>query len=242
MATTGLGIVNEGVDMNQERAGIIPSVVDTSSGQPRGMDIYSALLQQRIVSVEGPIGDQMAGPIVAQLLWLDAQDSTKPIFMYINSPGGVVTAGLAIYDAMQHVKAPVYTICAGQAASMGSVLLMAGEPGHRYSLPNSTIMIHQLLGGAQGQATDVMIRAAYMAKLKDRMNDLYEKHTGVPKAELERLMERDNFLFPEDAIKLKLIDGIIQPGDEKLRALQTAVGKVAMANANVKPEGPKGPV
>lgn len=240
MTAMGLGVVNADVDMSQERAGVVPMVVDTSSGQPRGMDIYSALLQQRIVCVEGPIGDQMAGPIVAQLLWLEAQDPNKPIYMYINSPGGVVTAGLAIYDTMQHIKAPVHTICAGQAASMGSVLLMAGEAGHRYSLPNSTIMIHQLLGGAQGQATDVMIRASYMQALKDRMNGLYEKHTGVPRKDLERLMDRDNFLFPEDAMKLNLIDGIIKPGDEKMTKLLEAISKVSMANTNVRPpEAPK---
>lgn len=189
---------------------IIPTVEETTSRGSLRYDIFSRLLKERIVFVSGPVHDEMATVIVAQLLFLEADNPSKEISMYINSPGGVVTSGLSIYDTMQYIKPKVSTVCIGQAASMGSLLLAAGEPGMRYSLPNSRIMVHQPSGGYQGQATDIMIHAQETQKLKDRLNQIYVKHTGRKLEEVEKALERDNFMDPDDAKKWGLIDEIVE--------------------------------
>jgi len=187
---------------------LIPIVVDQTSKGERSYDIYSRLLKERIIFVTGPIDDSVASVVCAQLLFLESQDQHKDIFMYINSPGGVVSSGLAMYDTMQYVKPDVATLCIGQAASAGSLLLMAGAKGKRISLPHSKIMIHQPSGGYQGQATDIEIHAQEILKTKKTLNDLYAKHTGTPLAQIEQAMERDTFMTPEQALKFGLIDKI----------------------------------
>ena len=189
---------------------IIPTVEETTSRGSIRYDIFSRLLKERIVFISGPVHDDMATVIVAQLLFLEAENPTKEIAMYINSPGGVVTSGLSIYDTMQYVQPKISTVCIGQAASMGSLLLAAGEPGMRYSLPNSRMMVHQPSGGYQGQATDIMIHAQETQKLKDRLNQIYVKHTGQKIKNVETALERDNFMSPEDAKKWGLIDDIVE--------------------------------
>lgn len=197
---------------------VIPSVDEyTSRGHIR-YDIFSRLLKERIIFVNGPIHDDMAWVIVAQLLHLEAENPSKEISMYINSPGGVVTSGLSIYDTMQYIRPKVSTLVVGQAASMGSLLLTAGEKGMRFALPNSRIMVHQPSGGYQGQATDIMIHAQETQKLKDRLNNIYVKHTGQTLKKVEGALERDNFMSPEEAKDWGLIDEIVEnraKGDEE---------------------------
>ena len=182
---------------------------ETNSRGSIRYDIFSRLLKERIIFVAGPVQDDMATVIVAQLLFLEADNPNKEISMYINSPGGIVTSGLSIYDTMQYIKPRVSTVCIGQAASMGSLLLTAGAPGMRFSLPNSRIMVHQPSGGFQGQATDIMIHAQETQKLKDRLNGIYVKHTGRSLKEVEDALERDRFMSAEDAKEWGLIDEIV---------------------------------
>ncbi|MBK1634604.1 ATP-dependent Clp protease proteolytic subunit [Rhodovulum adriaticum] len=188
---------------------LVPMVVEQTSRGERAYDIFSRLLKERIIFVTGPVHDGMASLIVAQLLHLEAENPTKDISMYINSPGGVVTSGLSIYDTMQYIKPKVSTLVVGQAASMGSLLLAAGAPGMRFSLPNSRIMVHQPSGGYQGQATDIMIHAQETQKLKDRLNQIYVKHTGQEFQAVVDALERDNFMDPEAAKAWGLIDEIV---------------------------------
>ncbi|MBD0391178.1 ATP-dependent Clp endopeptidase proteolytic subunit ClpP [Wolbachia endosymbiont of Pentalonia nigronervosa] len=188
---------------------LVPIVIEQTSRGERAYDIYSRLVKERIIFVTGPIEDNMASVVVAQLLFLESENPDKDIYMYINSPGGVVTAGLSIYDTMQYIKPDVSTLCIGQAASMGSLLLSAGTSGKRYSLPNSRIMIHQPSGGYQGQATDIEIHANEILRVKKRLNQIYEKHTGNSLKKVEEMMERDKFLDPEEARKIGLIDKVI---------------------------------
>lgn len=188
---------------------LVPMVVEQSNRGERAFDIYSRLLRERIIFLTGPVEDHSASLIVAQLLFLEAENPKKEISFYINSPGGVVTSGLSIYDTMQFIRCPVTTLCVGQAASMGSLLLTAGEAGMRFSLPNSEIMVHQPSGGYQGQATDIMIHAKRTEQLKKRLNEIYVKHTGRTYEEVEAALERDNFLTPEDAKAWGLIDEIL---------------------------------
>ena len=189
---------------------LVPMVVEQTSRGERAYDIYSRLLKERIVFLSGPVHDGMATLMVAQLLFLEAENPSKEISMYINSPGGVVTSGLSIYDTMQYIRPKVSTLVVGQAASMGSLLLTAGEKGMRFALPNSRIMVHQPSGGYQGQATDIMIHARETQKLKDRLNEIYVKHTGQEFATVEAALERDNFMSPEDAKAWGLIDEIVE--------------------------------
>ncbi|WP_420860020.1 ATP-dependent Clp protease proteolytic subunit [Marivivens marinus] len=188
---------------------LVPMVVEQTARGERAYDIFSRLLKERIIFVNGPVHDGMASLIVAQLLHLEAENPKKEISMYINSPGGVVTSGLSIYDTMQYIRPKVSTLCIGQAASMGSLLLTAGEAGMRFSLPNSRIMVHQPSGGYQGQATDIMIHAEETLKLKRRLNEIYVKHTGQKLKDVEAALERDNFMDPEEAKKWGLIDEIL---------------------------------
>lgn len=189
---------------------VIPTVEETTARGSIRYDIFSRLLKERIIFVSGPVHDEMATVIVAQLLFLEAENPSKEISMYINSPGGVVTSGLSIYDTMQYIKPAVSTVCIGQAASMGSLLLAAGSPGMRYSLPNSRIMVHQPSGGYQGQATDIMIHAQETQKLKDRLNEIYVKHTGQNFETVVNALERDNFMDPQQAKDWGLIDQIVE--------------------------------
>ena len=189
---------------------VIPFVIEKTSNGERAYDIYSRLLKDRIVMLSTPIDDNVASSIVAQLLFLEAEDPKKDIYLYINSPGGVVTAGLAIYDTMQLIKPDVVTICVGQAASMAAVLLAAGAEGKRYSLPHSRIMIHQPLGGFQGQATDIEIHAKEILRLKDTLNEILSKHTGQPKDRIERDTDRDYFMSAQEALEYGLIDKVLE--------------------------------
>jgi len=189
---------------------LVPMVVEQTSRGERAYDIFSRLLKERIIFVTGPVHDGMSSLIVAQLLHLEAENPSKDISMYINSPGGVVTSGLSIYDTMQYIKPKVSTLVVGQAASMGSLLLTAGAAGMRFSLPNSRIMVHQPSGGYQGQATDIMIHAQETQKLKDRLNQIYVKHTGQDIQSVVDALERDNFMDPETAKDWGLIDEIVE--------------------------------
>jgi ATP-dependent Clp protease protease subunit len=188
---------------------LIPTVIETTGQVERAYDIYSRLLKDRIIFLGEPIDDHIANLIIAQLLFLDAENSTKDIKFYINTPGGSVTAGLAIYDTMQFIKADVSTICVGMAASMGAVLLAAGAPGKRLSLPNSEIMIHQVMGGFEGQATDIKIRSEHILNIKDRLNKILAQHTKQDLKTIERDTERDHYLTPAEAKNYHLIDKII---------------------------------
>ena len=188
---------------------LVPMVVEQTSRGERAYDIFSRLLKERIIFVNGPVHDGMSTLVIAQLLHLEAENPTKEISMYINSPGGVVTAGLSIYDTMQYIKPKVSTLCVGQAASMGSLLLTAGAKDMRFSLPNYSIMVHQPSGGYQGQATDIMIHAEFTQKLKRRLNEIYVTHTGQDYDTVEAALERDNFMSPEEAQALGLIDKIV---------------------------------
>ena len=195
--------------MNSYMNSYVPMVVERSNRGERAYDIYSRLLKDRIVFVGGPIDDNVANVVVAQLLFLESEDPDKDIHLYINSPGGVVTAGLAIYDTMQYIRPDVSTICIGQAASMGSLLLTAGAKGKRYALPLARIMIHQPLGGAQGQSTDIQIQAKEILRLREVGNDILAKHTGQPREKLFADTERDNFMTAEEAKEYGLIDEVI---------------------------------
>ena len=189
---------------------LIPMVVEQTSRGERAFDIYSRLLKERIVFVVGPINDNVASLVTAQLLFLESENPNKEISFYINSPGGLVTSGLGIYDTMQYINSPVSTLCIGQASSMGSFLLSAGEKGKRYSLPNSRIMVHQPSAGFQGQATDIQIHAKEILSLKTRLNTIYSKHTGKSVDEISKALERDNFMTPEEAKKFGLIDSVVE--------------------------------
>ena len=189
---------------------LIPMVVEQSSRGERAYDIYSRLLKERIVFVVGQINDHVASLVTAQLLFLESENPKKEIYMYINSPGGLVTSGLGIYDTMQYVKPDVSTLCIGQAASMGSFLLAAGQKGKRYSLPNSRIMVHQPSAGFQGQATDIEIHANEVMSLKKRLNEIYSKHTGKNVEEIKQSLERDNFMTPQNAKDFGLIDKVVE--------------------------------
>jgi ATP-dependent Clp protease protease subunit len=191
----------------------IPIVIDKDGENERTYDIYSRLLKERIVFIGEEIDDYMSNIVVAQLLFLQSQDSTKDICMYINSPGGSVTSGLAIYDTMQFVKCPIATYCIGQAASMGAILLAAGTKGKRHSLPNSRIMIHQPLGGASGQATDIKIQAEEILRLKEKLADILAHHSSKDRKLLDRDMDRDFFMSPEEAKKYGLIDKVVIKGE-----------------------------
>jgi len=188
---------------------LIPMVVEQSSRGERAYDIYSRLLKERIVFVVGPINDNVASLVTAQLLFLESEDPKKAISLYINSPGGLVTAGLGIYDTMQYIKPDVSTLCIGQAASMGSFLLAAGAKGKRFSLPNSRIMVHQPSAGFQGQATDIEIHAKEVLSLKKRLNEIYSKHTNKSFDEIKESLERDNFMTPDNAKDFGLIDKVV---------------------------------
>jgi ATP-dependent Clp protease protease subunit len=189
---------------------LVPMVVEQTSRGERAYDIYSRLLKERIIFLGGPVHDGMSSLICAQLLFLESENPSKEISMYINSPGGVVTAGLSIYDTMQYIRPKISTLVIGQAASMGSLLLTAGEKGMRFSLPNSRIMVHQPSGGYQGQATDIMIHAQETLKLKRRLNEIYVRHTGNDYDTVEQALERDNFMSAEDAKAWGLIDQILE--------------------------------
>ena len=189
---------------------LVPTVIEQSSRGERAYDIYSRLLKDRIIMLSGEFNDDLANSIIAQLLFLDAQDPDKDIYLYINSPGGSVTAGLAIYDTMNFINADVQTIVIGMAASMGSVLLAAGEKGKRYALPNSEVMIHQPLGGAQGQATEIEIAARHILKTRDKLNKILSDATGQPIEVIEKDTDRDNYLTAEEAVEYGLIDGILE--------------------------------
>eukprot|EP00879_Flechtneria_rotunda_P004480 GHRR01004734.1.p1 GENE.GHRR01004734.1~~GHRR01004734.1.p1 ORF type:complete len:230 (+),score=41.39 GHRR01004734.1:279-968(+) len=196
----------------------IPYVIETSSRGERAYDIYSRLLKERIICVNGPIDDGTSNVVVAQLLYLESQHPEQKISMYINSPGGVVTAGLAIYDTMQYVRCPISTLCVGQAASMASLLLAAGEPGERRCLPNARIMVHQPIGGAQGQASDILIQAKEIERLRDLLIQLYVRHTKQGKETIGKTLDRDFYMDPANAREWGLIDHVIEH-----RPLETAV-------------------
>jgi len=189
---------------------LVPVVVESTSRGERSFDIFSRLLRERIVFVTGGVEDNMASLIVAQLLFLESENPSKPISMYINSPGGVVTAGMAIHDTMQYIKPQVSTVCVGQAASMGSFLLAAGEPGMRIALPNARIMVHQPSGGARGMASDIEIQAKEILRIRARMNALYVKYTGQSLTEIERALDRDTFLEADEALKFGIVDKVFE--------------------------------
>jgi len=189
--------------------GLVPMVVEQTNRGERAYDIYSRLLKERIIFLVGPVEDHVSSLICAQLLFLESENPTKDISFYINSPGGLVTAGLAIYDTMQYIRPDISTVCIGQAASMGSLLMAAGAAGKRYSLPNSRIMVHQPSGGFSGQATDIEIHAKEILSLRSRLNDIYVKHTGQKIDTIEEAMERDRFLAPEDAKEFGIIDEVV---------------------------------
>ncbi|MBN44412.1 MAG: ATP-dependent Clp endopeptidase, proteolytic subunit ClpP [Rhodobiaceae bacterium] len=199
------------MDKNNMLVGnLIPMVVEQSNRGERAYDIYSRLLKERIIFVTGPVEDYMASVIIAQLLFLEAENPKKEVSMYINSPGGVVSSGLAIYDTMQYIKPEVSTLCIGQAASMGSLLLSAGATGKRFSLPNARIMVHQPSGGFQGQASDIERHAQEILSLRSRLNDIYVKHTGQNLKTIEKALDRDTFMTSDDALKFGLIDKVVE--------------------------------
>ena len=189
---------------------LIPTVIEKSTYGERAYDIYSRLLKDRIIFLGEPISDHVANIVIAQFLFLDAENKSKDIKFYINSPGGSVSAGMAIYDTMQYIKSDVSTICIGMAASMGAVLLASGAKGKRFALPNSEIMLHQIMGGAEGQATDIKIRAEHILKIKDRLNKILSEHTGQPILKIDKDTDRDNYMTADEAKKYRLIDKIIK--------------------------------
>ena len=196
--------------LSEQMSSLVPMVVEQSSKGERAYDIYSRLLKERIIFLTGQINDNVASLVTAQLLFLEAEDPKKEIYLYINSPGGLVTAGLGIYDTMQYIKPDISTLCIGQAASMGSFLLAAGTKGKRFSLPNSRIMVHQPSAGFQGQATDIEIHANEVLSLKKRLNEIYSKHTGKTVEEIKSALERDNFMTAETAKSFGLIDEVVE--------------------------------
>ena len=189
---------------------LVPTVVEQTNRGERAYDIFSRLLKERIIFLNGPVDDGLAALICSQLLFLESENPTKDISMYINSPGGIVTSGLAIYDTMEYIRPDVSTVCMGQAASMGSLLLNAGAAGKRYSLPNARIMTHQPSGGFQGQASDIEIHAKEILDLRRRLNGIYEKHTGKTLKQIEKIMERDTFMTADDAKDFGLIDAVVE--------------------------------
>ena len=198
------------IKLSEHMSNLVPMVVEQSSKGERAYDIYSRLLKERIIFLTGQINDNVASLVTAQLLFLEAEDPKKEIYLYINSPGGLVTAGLGIYDTMQYVKPDISTLCIGQAASMGSFLLAAGTKGKRFSLPNSRIMVHQPSAGFQGQATDIEIHANEVLSLKERLNEIYSKHTGKSVDEIKSALERDNFMTADVAKSFGLIDEVVE--------------------------------
>ena len=198
------------IKFSEHMNNLVPMVVEQSNKGERAYDIYSRLLKERIIFLVGPINDNVASLVTAQLLFLESEDPKKEIYLYINSPGGLVTAGLGIYDTMQYIKPDVSTLCIGQAASMGSFLLAAGKKGKRFSLPNSRIMVHQPSAGFQGQATDIEIHANEVLALKKRLNEIYSKHTEKPIEDIKKSLERDNFMTPEVAKDFGLIDEVVE--------------------------------
>jgi ATP-dependent Clp protease protease subunit len=204
---------------------LVPMVVEQTNRGERAYDIYSRLLKERIIFITGPIDDGVASLVVAQLLFLEAENPKKEVSMYINSPGGIVTSGLAVYDTMQFIRPPVSTLCTGQAASMGSLLLAAGAKDLRFALPNARIMVHQPSGGFQGQATDIMLHAQEILNLKRRLNEIYVRHTGQPLKKIEDALERDMFLTAEMAKDFGLIDKVIEkrPEEPSLKSEPTAL-------------------
>ncbi|MFA4905015.1 MAG: ATP-dependent Clp endopeptidase proteolytic subunit ClpP [Candidatus Margulisiibacteriota bacterium] len=205
----------------KEKSQLIPMVVEQSARGERAYDIFSRLLKERIIFIGTPIDDEISNLIIAQLLFLASEDANKPVSMYINSPGGVVTAGLAIYDTMQYLQTPITTICIGQAASMAAVLLAAGNKGNRFALPNARIMIHQPLGGAQGQATDIEIQTHEILRVKKLLNEIIAKHTGQPLAKVEKDTDRDFYMSADEAIKYGLVDEVIST----IKGLEAKKGK-----------------
>lgn len=201
---------------------LVPMVVEQTARGERAYDIYSRLLKERIIFLTGPVYDQVSALICAQLLFLESENPSKDIAFYINSPGGVVSAGLAIYDTMQYIRSPVSTVCIGQAASMGSLLLAAGAKGKRYALPNARVMVHQPSGGAQGQASDIEIQAREILFLRKRLNDIYVRHTGQTLDSIERKMERDTYMSAGEAQEYGLVDQVVEtrpiPGDADTKA------------------------
>ncbi len=202
-------------DFEEKMNNLIPMVVEQTGRGERAYDIYSRLLKERIIFLVGQINDNVASLVIAQLLFLESENPKKEISFYINSPGGLVTAGLGIYDTMQYIKSPITTLCIGQASSMGSFLLAAGEKGHRLSLPNSRIMVHQPSAGFQGQATDVEIHAKEIISLKKRLNEIYAKHTGRSSQEIKDELERDKFMTPNEAKDFGLIDKVVEKRSQK---------------------------
>ena len=198
----------------REAMQLVPMVVEQSSRGERSFDIYSRLLRERIVFLNGEVNDAVSALVCAQLLFLEADNPNKPIHLYINSPGGVVTSGFAMYDTMRYIKAPVHTVCMGTARSMGSFLLMAGEPGERVALPNASLHVHQPLGGFQGQASDILIHAEEMLKTKRRIIALYAEHCRRSFEEVERTLDRDHFMTPEEALEWGLIDRILKQRED----------------------------
>ena len=198
------------INFSEQMNNLVPMVVEQSNKGERAYDIYSRLLKERIIFLVGPINDNVASLVTAQLLFLESEDPKKEINLYINSPGGLVTAGLGIYDTIQYIKPDVSTLCIGQAASMGSFLLAAGKKGKRFSLPNSRIMVHQPSAGFQGQATDIEIHANEVLALKKRLNEIYSKHTGKSVEDIKKGLERDNFMTPEVAKDFGLIDEVVE--------------------------------
>ncbi|KZK28949.1 ATP-dependent Clp protease proteolytic subunit [Delftia sp. GW456-R20] len=188
---------------------LVPMVIEQSARGERSFDIYSRLLRDRVIFLNGEVNDAVSALVCAQLLFLEAENPDKPIHLYINSPGGVITSGLAMYDTMQFIKSPVHTLCMGTARSMGSFLLMAGEPGHRMALPNASLHVHQPLGGVQGQASDIRIHAEEMLRTKDRVTRLYAQHCGRSYEEVERDLDRDRFMTAEEAREWGLIDNVL---------------------------------
>jgi ATP-dependent Clp protease protease subunit len=199
---------------------LVPVVVESTNRGERSWDIYSRLLRERIIFVTGPVEDYMASIVVAQLLFLEADNPKKEVAMYINSPGGVVTAGLSIYDTMQFIRSPVSTLCVGQAASMGSLLLAAGEAGQRFALPNARLMVHQPSGGYQGQATDILIHAEETKRVKQRLNEIYVRHTGRDMKLIQEALERDNFMDAQGAKEFGLIDQVLEKRPEEMPAVR----------------------
>lgn len=199
--------------MEPRNLGLIPMVIETSGRGERAYDIYSRLLKERVVFLVGPVNEASANLVVAQLLFLESENAEKDIHLYINSPGGVVSAGLAIYDTMQYIKPDISTLCIGQAASMGALLLTAGAKGKRYCLPNSRVMIHQPLGGFQGQASDIEIHAREILYLRSKLNAIMAHHTGQPVSEIEKDTDRDNFMSAEESVKYGLIDAVLTHRD-----------------------------
>lgn len=199
----------------RETMQLVPMVIEQSSRGERSFDIYSRLLRERIIFLNGEVNDTVSALVCAQLLFLEAENPKKPISLYINSPGGVVTSGLAMYDTMRYIRAPVHTLCMGTARSMGSFLLMAGEPGERAALPNASLLVHQPSGGFQGQASDIFIHAEEIQRTKHRMTRLYAEHCGRTYDEVERALDRDRFMTADEALEWGLIDRILHASEER---------------------------